>query len=476
MTSEQAQHQYDIGMVGLGVMGRNLVLNMAEHGFSVAGYDKDPAKVESLRKEAAEHAVRGATNMLDFISMLRKPRAVMMLVPAGAPVDSVIKDLVPHLDRGDLIIDAGNSYFKDSDIRASYLAEKGIHFLGVGVSGGEEGARHGPSIMPGGPKEAYARVRPIFEAVAAKVNGEPCVNWLGPGSAGHFVKMVHNGIEYAVMQLIAETYDLMKRGLGLNDDELHDIYCRWNQGELNGYLMEITSHIFSKADEKTGKRLIDEIRAVAKQKGTGMWTSQSAMELQVPVPTIDLAVAMRDLSVFAKEREQAGAIYQRTPRRVAVNPDTFLSQLCSALFGGMIIIYAQGMALLAAASDKYEYDLDLEAVARVWRGGCIIRAALLEDICTAFHMRRNLPNLLLDPSLSSKVMEHQECLRQVVCQAAESGVPAPGLMVSLSYLDAYCSEWLPANLIQAQRDYFGAHSYERIDAKGTFHTDWEKES
>ena len=290
MSDTQPQNEYEIGMVGLGVMGRNLVLNMADHGFSVAGYDKDPTKVEALRQESAERDIRGAADIKDFIALLRKPRAVMMLVPAGAPVDSVIKDLLPHLDKGDLIIDAGNSYFKDTDLRARNLAAKGIQFLGVGVSGGEEGARHGPSIMPGGPKEAYERVRPIFEAVAAKVNGDPCVTWLGPGSAGHFVKMVHNGIEYGVMQLIAETYDLMKRGLGLNDDELHDVFSAWNKGELNGYLVEITSHIFSKQDEKTGKRLIDEILDVAKQKGTGMWTSQSAMELQVPIPTIDLAV------------------------------------------------------------------------------------------------------------------------------------------------------------------------------------------
>ena len=360
-------------------------------------------------------------------------------------------------------------------MRARNLAAKGIHFLGVGVSGGEEGARHGPSIMPGGPKEAYERVRPVFEAAAAKVNGDPCVTWLGPGSAGHFVKMVHNGIEYGVMQLIAETYDLMKRGLGLNDDEMHEVYALWNKGELNGYLVEITSHIFSKQDEKTGKRLIDEILDVAKQKGTGMWTSQSAMELQVPIPTIDLAVAMRDLSVFAKEREQASAIYQRSMRRFTGDRNTFLTQLGRALYAAMIITYAQGLAVLAAASDKYEYHLDREAVARIWRGGCIIRAALLEDICAAFHARPELPNLLLAPNLSHKLMEHQEDLRQVVCQAAELGVPAPGLMVSLGYLDAYRSAWLPANLIQAQRDYFGAHTYERIDAKGTFHTVWEKE-
>ncbi len=462
-------------MVGLGVMGRNFLLNMADHGHSVAGYDKDAAKVAALRQEAENRDIRGAADIKEFIALLRKPRAIMMLVPAGAPVDSVIKDLLPHLDQGDLIIDAGNSYFKDTDLRARNLTGKGIQFLGVGVSGGEEGARHGPSIMPGGPKEAYERVRPIFEAAAAKANGAPCVTWLGPGSAGHFVKMVHNGIEYGVMQLIAETYDLVKRGLGLNDDELRDVYAAWNQGELNSYLVEITGHIFSRRDEKTGKRLVDEILDVARQKGTGMWTSQSAMELQVPIPTIDLAVAMRDLSVFAKDREQASAIYQRSQQRFTGDHDTFLRQLSRALYAGMIIIYAQGMALLVAASDKYEYHLDLEAVARIWRGGCIIRAALLEDICAAFHAQRDLPNLLLDPTLSRKVMEHQEDLRQVVCLAAELGIPAPGLMVSLGYLDAFRSAWLPANLIQAQRDYFGAHTYERSDAKGTFHTEWEKE-
>ena len=474
MSDKQSQ-QYEIGMVGLGVMGRNLVLNMADHGFPVAGYDKDPAKVAALRQEAKQRDARGAADIKEFIALLRRPRAVMLLVPAGAPVDSVIKDLLPHLDKGDLIIDAGNSYFKDTDLRASHLMAKGIQFLGVGVSGGEEGARHGPSIMPGGPKEAYERVRSVFEAAAAKVNGDSCVAWLGPGSAGHFVKMVHNGIEYGVMQILAETYDLMKRGLGLNDDQLGDVYGKWNNGELNSYLVEITGHIFGKVDEKTGKRLIDEILDVAKQKGTGMWTSQSAMELQVPIPTIDSAVAMRDLSVFAKEREQASAIYQRSMRRFNSDCDTFLTQLGRALYAAMIITYAQGLALLAVASDKYEYRLDLEAVARIWRGGCIIRAALLEDICAAFHVRRDLPNLLLDPNLSHKLMEHQEDLRLVVCQAVKSAVPAPGLMVSLGYLDAYRSAWLPANLTQAQRDYFGAHTYERVDTRGAFHTQWETE-
>jgi 6-phosphogluconate dehydrogenase len=467
------QQQCEIGMVGLGVMGRNLVLNIADHGFSVAGYDKDPAKVEALRQESKEVNVRGASEIADFISLLHKPRAVVMLVPAGPPVDSVIKDLLPRLDKGDLIVDAGNSYFKDTDVRAHHLAEKGIQYLGVGVSGGEEGARRGPSIMPGGPKEAYERVRSIFEAAAAKVNGTPCVTWLGPRSAGHYVKMVHNGIEYGVMQLLAETYDLMKRGCGMNDEQIGEVYASWNDGKLNGYLLGITAHIFSKKDAKTDRRLIDEILDVAKQKGTGMWTAQSAMELQVPIPTIDLAVAMRNLSVFEMERKQASAIYERAIERLDADRSSFLSQLGHALFAGIIITYAQGFALLAVASEKYEYHLDLEPVARIWRGGCIIRATLLDAICAAFRARGDLPNLLLDPGLSQQIMEHQEDLRQVVCKAVGSGVPAPGLMCSLSYLDAYRSAWLPANLIQAQRDYFGAHTYERIDAKGTYHTEWQ---
>ena len=466
--------RYEIGMIGLGVMGRNMLLNMADHGFAVAGYDNDPSKVEALQKESAGKDVRGVTNIEDLIGLLSGPRAVMMLVPAGPPVDSVIGDLLPHLETGDLIIDAGNSYFKDTNLRARNLAAKGIQFLGVGVSGGEEGALHGPSIMPGGPKEAYERVRLLLEAVAAKVDGDPCVAYLGPGSAGHFVKTVHNGIEYAVMQLLAETYDLMKRGLGLSDDELRDVYHTWNQGELNGYLIEITSHIFGKVDERTGKRLIDEILDVAKQKGTGMWTSQGAMELQVPIPTIDLAVAMRDLSVFEKQRETAGEIFKRPIPPFGGDRRLFLDQLGHALYAAMIIAYAQGMAVLAAASDKYGYRLDLEAVARIWRGGCIIRAALLEDVRMAYRDQPGLPNLLLAPELSKKVMANQEDLRRVVCLAIELGLPAPCLMTALGYFDGYRSAWLPANLIQAQRDYFGAHSYERIDVKGTFHTDWAK--
>jgi 6-phosphogluconate dehydrogenase len=465
----------EIGMVGLGVMGRNLLLNMADHGFAVAGYDKDAAKVKTLAAESEERKVHSTADVAEFIGFLRRPRVVMVLVPAGAPVDSVIKDLLPHLDKDDLIIDRGNSHFTDTDVRARSLTARSIQFLGVGVSGGEEGARHGPSIMPGGPKEAYERVQPILEAAAAKVKNDPCVTYLGPGSAGHFVKMVHNGIEYGVMQLIAETYDFMKRGLGLTDDELHDVYDRWNHEELNSYLVEITAHIFHQPDTKTGKRLIDEIRDVARQKGTGMWTSQAAMDLQVPVPTIDAAVAMRNLSLFEQEREQASRVFPRPVPRPAGDRPLLIGQLKSALYAGMIITYAQGMALLAVASVRHEYQLDLEAVARIWRGGCIIRAALLEDIRAAFRARRDLPNLLLDPALAKTLTAHQENLRKIVCAAGELEIPAPGLMASLGYLDGYRSAWLPANLIQAQRDDFGAHTYERTDAKGTFHTQWEQE-
>ena len=464
--------QYEIGMVGLGTMGRNLLLNMADHGHSVAGYDKDIAKVVVLQKEAEHVEIRSAESLPEFLDLLRVPRAVMMLVPAGAPVDAVIQHLLPYLARGDLIIDGGNSHFTDTDLRAKTLAELGIQFLGVGVSGGEHGARHGPSIMPGGPREAYERVRPIFEAIAAKANDEPCVAWLGPGSAGHYVKMIHNGIEYGLMRLIAEIYDFMKRGLGFTDAQIHSVFDRWNHEELNSYLVEITADIFSCMDEKTGLRLIDVILDEAGQKGTGMWASQDAMDLQVPLPTIDVAVAMRNLSGYKDERQEAARILQRPVSHCEGDRLRFIGQLRSALYAGMIITYAQGMALLTAASVKHEYHLNLETVARVWRGGCIIRAALLEDIRAAFQARCDLPNLLLDPNISNKVMDHQENLRSLVCAASQLGIPLPGLMVSLGYLDAYRSAWMPANLIQAQRDYFGSHTYERVDAKGVFHTQW----
>jgi 6-phosphogluconate dehydrogenase len=467
------KEQYEIGMVGLGVMGRNLLLNMADHGFSVAGYDKDSAKVEALKRESEQRDIRGAVDIDKFIKLLRRPRAVMMLVPAGAPVDAVIHDLLPHLAPGDLIIDGGNSYFKDTNLRAKALARRKVGFLGVGVSGGEEGARHGPSIMPGGPEQSYERVRAVFEAAAAKVNGEPCVAWLGPGSAGHFVKMVHNGIEYGVMELIAETYDLMKRGLGLSDDELHDVYAAWNNGDLNSFLVEITSQIFQTVDKQTGQRLIDKILDVAKQLGTGMWTSQSAMELGVPIPTIDVAVAMRNLSALEDERRQARSTFKPPSQRFQRERENFLDQLRGALYAGMLITYAQGMAVLEAASEAYKYQLNLETVARIWRGGCIIRAALLEEIRAAYRAQPGLRNLLLDEALSKRLIPHEKALRRVVSTAAELSLPAIGFMTALGYFDGYRRVWLPTNLIQAQRDYFGAHTYERIDAKGIFHTEWE---
>jgi 6-phosphogluconate dehydrogenase len=459
-------------MVGLGVMGRNFLLNLADHEFTVAGYDRDPAKVAALRQEADRRDIRAAGDVASFVALLRRPRAVMLLVPAGPPVDAVIGELLAHLEAGDLIIDAGNSHYTDTDARAGRLAPRGIRFLGVGISGGEEGARHGPSIMPGGPPEAYERVRAACEAAAAQVNGEPCVTYLGPGSAGHYVKMVHNGIEYALMQLIAETYDLMKRGVGLSDDELHEFYAGWNQGELEGYLIEITAKIFAKADPQSGRRLIDEIRGVARQLGTGMWTSQSGMDLGVPLPTIDAAVALRNLSALENERKAAHALLPQPTPQFSGDRAAFLQQLSRALFAATVLAYAQGFALLQAASAKFAYGLDLSAVARIWRGGCIIRSALLEDIRGAYQRQPALANLLLDPEVAKKMAAHQGDLRAVVALAAGLGLPASGLMASLAYLDAYRSAWDPANLIQAQRDFFGAHTYERLDEPGSFHTQW----
>ncbi len=472
MTNTNGINQCQIGMVGLGVMGRNLLLNMADHGFVVAGYDKDSNKVESLRKESNEKNVYGASTIDEFIKLLKKPRAIMMLVPAGKPVDFVMDDLLPHLEPGDLIIDAGNSHFTDTDIRAQRLEKDGFRFLGVGISGGEEGARHGPSMMPGGPQDAYELVRPIFEAVSAHVQDSPCVTYLGKGSVGHFVKMVHNGIEYGIMQLIAETYDLMKRGLGLKNEQIKDVFRDWNDTELNSYLLEITSAIFDKVDEKTGHLLLDEIVGVAAQKGTGLWTSQSAMTLQTPAPTIDVAVSMRDMSVLVTERDKAQSLYNIPLQPIKMEHGAFLKQLEGALFMSMTLVYAQGMAILTAASEKYGYNLDLEAVARIWRGGCIIRATLLEDIRTAYRSNPKLPNLMLDPNLAKKIIAHQDNLRNVVSQASLSGVSIPAMMMSLGYFDSYRSTWQPANLIQAQRDYFGSHTYERIDVKGVFHTEW----
>jgi 6-phosphogluconate dehydrogenase len=466
----------DIGLVGLGVMGKNLVLNMADHGFPIAVFNRTTEKTrEFVEKEIGSRDIRGGFTLQEFINLLRKPRAILILVKAGPPVEAVIEELLPSLEQGDLIIDGGNSHFPDTNRRGKSLAEKGFLYMGMGISGGEYGARHGPSMMPGGPREAYERVRPILEAAAAKVNGEPCVAYLGPTSAGHYVKMVHNGIEYGIMELIAETYDLMKRGLKLTNDELHEVYEKWNQKELQSYLIEITANIFSQKDEKTNKSLIDMILDQAKQKGTGKWTSWDSMNLQVPTPTIDVAVVMRDLSGYKAERKAASTALRGPTPAFKGDKKRFIGQLEKALYIGMLVTYAQGMALLKQASETNGYGLNLEAVARIWRGGCIIRAALLEDFRAAYQARPDLPNLLMDARLGQEVVLRQDDLRTVISMAVKRGIPVPGLMSALGYYDGYRSTWLPANLIQAQRDYFGAHTYERVDEKGIFHTQWGKD-
>ena len=464
----------EIGLIGLGVMGRNLVLNMSDHGYSVAGFDRDDSKIEQNKDDMVERKVFYTAAYREFLKKLQKPRSIILLVPAGGPVDAVINELLPYLEPDDLIIDAGNSHFIDTNRRATALHAKKIKFIGMGVSGGEEGARFGPSIMPGGAQDAYDRVAEVLKAVSAKVGGDPCVTYLGPGSAGHYVKMVHNGIEYALMQLIAETYDLLKLGLGLNNDELHEIYAEWNDSELSSFLIEITSKIFSKQDDKSDSRLIDMILDAAKQKGTGMWTTQDAMNLQVPIPTIDSAVAMRDLSACKPDRVKIEKILSGPEPKIKIDKKEFTQNLKNAFRFAMIIAYAQGMSLLRKASEKYEYNLNLKDVAKIWRGGCIIRSSFLEDIMLAFEKSPALHNLMTDPDISKVLIEKQAGLRAILTAGIAAGIPVPGLSASLAYYDSFRRSRLPANLIQAQRDFFGAHTYERIDEKGVFHAEWEK--
>ena len=466
--------EYDFGIVGLGVMGRNLLLNMADHKFAVAGLDLDTAKAESLEKEAKEgQEVKGTTQAQEFVSLIRKPRAIMLLVPAGKPVDSAIGSLLPYLEEGDIVIDGGNSYFPDTDRRFTELAEKKIHFFGMGISGGEKGARFGPSMMPGGDEGAYERLRPIFEAIAAKVDGEPCVTYLGSGSAGNYVKMVHNGIEYGIMQLISEVYDLMKRGLHLSDAKIQETFVSWNQGELQSFLIEITGIVLNKFDEESGERLVNLISDWAKAKGTGKWTSQNAMDLQAPIPVIDAAVTMRDMSKLKPERIEAAKQLTYTPTESELNEQEVISQLHDAFYFAMLNIYAQGLAQLTIASKAYSYGLNLEQVAKIWRGGCIIRASVLEDFRQAYSRNPELLNILLDEQIGGKVLAKQAAVRSVIKLAVDKGIPAAAFMNSLAYFDAYRSERMATNLIQAQRDYFGAHTYERIDREGTFHTQWD---
>jgi 6-phosphogluconate dehydrogenase len=463
---------FRLGMIGLGTMGRNLLLNMAEHGFPVAGYDKDMQKV-SMLEAYPQFPVKGFSDIAGFASSLVRPRAIMMLVPAGKPVDAVIEELLPVLEQGDIIIDAGNSHFEDTEKRVAYCNEKGLHFFGMGVSGGEEGARQGPSMMPGGDKQAYEHVRDILEAIAARVDNEPCVAYMGHGSAGHFVKMVHNGIEYALMQLIAETYELLKKKLALSNGEIADIFQDWNRGRLQSFLVEITSSIFRFREAGSDADLIDKIKDEAKAKGTGKWTSQVAMDLQVPLPTIDAAVSMRDLSKFKSVRTAAATSYAIEKTNLSpTDPKHYIAQLEHAFYFSMANTYAQGMHLLQAASSYYKYDFDLASIARIWRGGCIIRAAFLNNIYKAYSSNPVPSHLLLDASVRESLSSSQQPARKLIADAIQSSIAIPAFASAITYFDSITSERLPANLIQAQRDFFGAHKFEKIGEEGEFHSQW----
>ena len=467
--------KYAFGMIGLGTMGRNLLLNMADHNFGVAGYDKDASKIDLLAKEGQGKPVEGFSTLPDFIASLEKPRAIMMLVPAGKIVDSVIDELTSLLDKGDMIIDGGNSYFLDTTRRDAELADKGFHFFGMGISGGEEGARFGPSMMPGGDKEAYQKMKPVLEAVAAKVDGEPCVTYIGPGASGHFVKMVHNGIEYGIMQLLAETYDILKNGLGMDNAAIGQLFTKWNEGRLQSFLVDITKDIFAFIAPNTDHLLLDDIKDEARAKGTGKWTSQVAMDLQTPLGTVDTAVSMRDMSKYKALRVQMEGLYGPRPTLGDANKEQVLEQLEQAFYFSMIISYAQGMHMLANASVEYKYELNLAEIAKIWRGGCIIRSKFLSDIYNAFKRQPDLAHLLLDADVQQQIQESVVGTRALLAQTVAAGLATPAYAASLSYFEALRTGRMPSNLIQAQRDYFGAHTYELIGHEGVFHTQWAPE-
>jgi 6-phosphogluconate dehydrogenase len=462
-----------IGVIGLAVMGKNLALNIESKGYSVSVYNRSPEKTEEFVKEAQGKNIVGTYSIEEFVNSLETPRKILLMVKAGQPTDATIEQLLPYLEKGDILIDGGNTYFKDTQRRNKELAEKGIHFIGTGVSGGEEGALKGPSIMPGGQKEAYELVRPILEDISAKVNGEPCCTYIGPDGAGHYVKMVHNGIEYGDMQLISEAYFLLKHVLDLSAQELHEIFSEWNKGELDSYLIEITADIFTKMDPETGKPLVEVILDKAGQKGTGKWTSQSALDLGVPLPIITESVFARFISAMKEERVRASKML-KGPEVKPFDGDrnAFIEAVRKALYMSKICSYAQGFAQLKAASEEYNWNLRYGDIAMIFRGGCIIRAAFLQKIKDAYDRDPELPNLLLDPYFKEIVESYQGALREILAVAIQRGIPVPGFSSALAYYDSYRSETLPANLIQAQRDYFGAHTYERVDKEGTFHTEW----
>lgn len=482
MSETNQPQQANFGFIGLGVMGSMLALNMQRHGFRVAGYDSDAAKVQAFGQRMAPVVstppLVPTYSLEEFLAVLERPRRIMMMVPAGKPVDAVIQELLPRLEPGDLLIDGGNTYFLDTERRSAELEARGIIYIGTGVSGGEQGALWGPAIMPGGQPEAWALVKPVFEAIAARADGEPCVTHIGPRGAGHYVKMVHNGIEYGDMQLIAESYDLLKRGLGLDNQRLHEIFSEWNRGELESYLIEITADIFTHRDPGTGQAVVDLILDEAQQKGTGKWTSQNALDLGAPTPTINAAVESRIISAYKEERVAASQVLRGPDHTAPVagqDVEAMVDQVRNALYAAKICSYAQGFSLMRQASHEYGYGLKFSEIARIWRAGCIIRARFLNDISQAFSRNPDLPNLMVDPVFAGMMNERQAALRSVVAFAARSGIPSLAFSSALAYYDAYRSARLPANLTQAQRDYFGAHTYRRLDRQGSFHTEWTEE-
>ncbi|ANY72074.1 NADP-dependent phosphogluconate dehydrogenase [Paenibacillus lactis] len=470
---ENQMSKQQIGVIGLAVMGKNLALNIESKGFTVSVYNRSPQKTEDMLKETVGKQVKGTYSIEEFVDSLEKPRKILIMVQAGQATDATIEQLIPHLDKGDIIIDGGNAYFPDTQRRSKELAEKGFNFIGAGVSGGEEGALKGPSIMPGGQESAYKLVEPILTAISAKVNDEPCCTYIGPDGAGHYVKMVHNGIEYGDMQLICEAYQLLKDVLGLNAKDLHEIFTEWNKGELDSYLIEITADIFSKYDEETGKPMVDVILDTAGQKGTGKWTSQSSLDLGVPLSMITESVFSRFLSAMKDERVAASKILNG-PKTAPFDGDKaeFIENVRKALFASKIVSYAQGFAQLRVASDEYGWNLQYGNLAKIWRGGCIIRSRFLQNITDAYENNPELKNLLLDPFFKEIIESYQDAWRKVVASAVSLGIPVPGFSSALAYYDSYRTANLPANLLQAQRDYFGAHTFKRVDKEGTFHYNW----
>jgi 6-phosphogluconate dehydrogenase len=464
----------DIGLVGLAVMGENLALNMFHHGFSVSVYNRTAERTKNLIAGRG-HDLHPAFGVAEFVASLSRPRRIFLMVKAGPPVDEMIAQLRPYLEPGDIVMDGGNSYYKDTERRTKAMEADGFHYFGVGVSGGETGALEGPSIMPGGSKPAYPLIEPILTAIAAKVPDGPCCAYMGPGGAGHYVKMVHNGCEYGIMQLIAESYDILKTALGLSAPELAKIYATWNAGELNSYLVEITAKVLAYVDPETGKPLVDLILDQAGQKGTGKWTSQDAADLGVPIPTIDAALWARNISALKKERVAASQILTGPTSSSGAASGSLVDDVRDALYAGMILSYTEAMAMLRAASHEYSYALNLSEIARIWKGGCIIRSKLLNPIQAAFARDPDLVNLLVDSEFSGLINGFQVKLRGIVKTAQEVGIPVPAMSSSLAYYDSYRTARLPVNLIQAQRDFFGAHTYQRIDQPGTFHTEWEAE-